>query len=161
MTRIRFTIDPGLSDEEIADAILSMGEGIEKSSDIFNATVSIAKSYKNFVFGWANVSIRKDGTQIDDHQGHLIDVEDLEDAAYDFVLHSRSSGDMHITDNMGEMIESVIFTNEKMEKMGIPSGTIPEGWWVGFKLDPEHAELVRSGKRSMFSIEGTARLDPA
>lgn len=127
----------------------------------FKADVKVAKSFKNYVFGWANVSIRKDGTQIEDMQGHLIDVDDLEDAAYEFVLKSYGSGDMHLTSDMGDLIESMVFTREKMDRMGIPSGTIPEGWWVGFKLSPEHAELVRSGKRSMFSIEGSARLDPS
>lgn len=166
MTRVRFFIDPSRSDEELADAIMEMvkehfPEEEVKKADTFTADVTIAKSFKNYVFGWANVSIRKDGTQIEDFQGHLIDTEDLENAAYEFVLRSYGSGDMHASPSaMGELIESMVFTKEKMAKMGIPPGTVPEGWWVGFKTTPEHAELVRSGKRSMFSIEGSARLDP-
>lgn len=133
---------------------------ITRARETFTADITIAKSFKNQVFGWANVSIRKDGTQIEDHQSHRIDTEDLEDAAYDFVVNSYGSGDMHLSSGKGELIESVVFTKEKMAKMGIPIGTIPEGWWIGFKLDPEHAEMVRSGKRTMFSIEGSARLEP-
>lgn len=126
----------------------------------FTAEIHIAKSFKNQVFGWANVSIRKDGTQIEDHQSHRIDTEDLEDAAYDFVLNSYGSGDMHLSSGKGQLIESMVFTKEKMVNLGIPPNSIPEGWWVGFKLDPAHAEMVRSGKRTMFSIEGSARLEP-
>jgi len=166
MTKIRFTIDASKSDAEIFEALkaIALTPVVKKHqplTDKFSADVTIAKSYKNYAFGWANVSIRKDGTQIEDYQGHLIDTDDLEETAYNFVLKGYTSGDMHASADSGELIESMIFTKEKMEKMKIPPGVIPEGWWVGFKLPPEHAELVRSGKRSMFSIEGSARLEPS
>ena len=41
--------------------------------------------------------------------------------------------------------------------MGIPEGTLPVGWWIGFKvLDEEVWEKVRNGTYPMFSIEGEA-----
>ena len=42
--------------------------------------------------------------------------------------------------------------------MGIPPGTLPVGWWIGFQVtDPEVWAKVKDGTYSMFSIEGTAQ----
>jgi hypothetical protein len=49
-------------------------------------------------------------------------------------------------------------TKEKMQAMGIPDGTIPEGMWVGFYIpDDEVYAKVKSGEYRMFSIEGYGR----
>ena len=41
--------------------------------------------------------------------------------------------------------------------MEIPEGTVPIGWWIGFKvIDPDVWEKVKDGTYSMFSIEGEA-----
>ena len=46
---------------------------------------------------------------------------------------------------------------KKMEAMGIPVGTIPVGWWIGFLVtDEEVWEKVKDGTYTMFSIEGEA-----
>ncbi len=134
----------------------------EAPGEAFSAEVKVEKAddYKNLVFGWASVAFTPDGKQILDKQGHAIDVEDLEDTAYDFSINSRGTGDMHKSEGFGQLVESMVLTNEKAELMGIPPGTTPQGWWVGFKVPPEYHESVRSGERTMFSIEGTARLEP-
>ena len=112
----------------------------------------------NLVFGWANVSMRNDGTQIVDHQGHMIDIDELESAAYLFTLHFRESGEMHVGDSKGKLVESIVFTKEKMDAMGIPENTLPEGWWVGFFIeDNDVFNKVKNGDYSMFSIQGVAR----
>ena len=123
-----------------------------------STTVQIAKrdDYENLVFGWANVAFTPDGTQVEDHQSHLIDVEDLESAAYNFVIKDYGSGDMHSSDDYGELVESMVFTKEKMDLLGIKD--MPQGWWVGFKIPPDEHKKVRDGKRTMFSIEGSAKL---
>lgn len=55
------------------------------------------------------------------------------------------------------LVESVVFTEEKQRAMGIPEGTLPVGWWIGFKvLDADVWEKVKDGTYSMFSIEGEA-----
>jgi hypothetical protein len=128
----------------------------------FSADIEIAKSdeYENLVFGWASVAFSKDGTQLVDMQGHAIDVEDLEKAAYDFTIHSYGTGDMHSSEGFGELVESMVFTDEKIELLGLDPGSIEKGWWVGFRVPPEYHEQVRTGKRTMFSIEGTAKLEP-
>ena len=51
----------------------------------------------------------------------------------------------------------VVFTEEKQRAMGIPEGTLPIGWWIGFKVfDTDVWEKVKDGTYSMFSIEGEA-----
>lgn len=108
------------------------------------------------VYGWASVAVHKDGTiELDAHQD-VIDPEDLELAAYQFVLDAGGSGEDHAGEVDGHLIESVVFTDEKLEALGIAKGTVPTGWWVGFHLpDPAAYERAKVGK-TMFSIEGTA-----
>lgn len=112
---------------------------------------------KRLVFGWANVAIRKDGEQIVDYQGDMFDPEDLEEAAYDYVLHFRDAGEEHISHlrKKAKLVESVVFTKEKMAAMGIPEGIVPEGWWIGFKVHDDTAwDKIKKGQYRMFSIEG-------
>lgn len=118
---------------------------------------------KRLVFGWANVAIRKDGQQIVDWQGDMFDPEDLEEAAYDYVLNFRDAGEEHISHlrKKAKMVESVVFTKEKMSAMGIPEGLVPEGWWIGFKVhDDEAWDKIKKGQYRMFSIEGNGTRVP-
>ena len=86
-----------------------------------------------------------------------MDPEELEKAAYNFVELYREGGEMHERGGAAVLIESVVFTKEKMKAMGIQEGTVPEGWWIGFRvLDPDVWEKVKDGTYSMFSIEGEA-----
>lgn len=129
------------------------GEGIIKSR------FHIAKSddEKMLAFGWANVSMRVDGKLIEDWQSDIIEPEELENAAYEYVLLYREGGEMHERGGAAVLIESVVFTEEKMQAMGIPVGTLPIGWWIGFKVtDKDVWEKVKDGTYQMFSIEGEA-----
>jgi len=108
-------------------------------------------------FGWASVSVEEDGSQVDDYQDDMIDPEDLENAAYNFVMFFRDAGEMHVRNGVGTLIESMVFTPEKLQALGIPEGSLPTGWWVGFQItDPNVWAKVKSGQYPMFSIEGTA-----
>ena len=112
---------------------------------------------KRLIFGWANVAITLDGVQVVDHQKDMIDPEDLEEAVYDYVLNFRDGGEEHIPNlrKKARMVESCMFTKEKMKAMGIPEGIVPEGWWIGFYVDDDDAwEKVKDGTYQMFSIEG-------
>lgn len=112
---------------------------------------------KRLAFGWANVAVTVDGEQTPDRQGDVIDTDVLEDAAYRFVELYREGGEMHERGNVAVLVESMVFTKEKMWAMGIPTGTVPEGWWVGFRvLDDDVWEKVKTGEYSMFSIGGRA-----
>lgn len=122
-------------------------------------TFKIAKSddEQMLAFGWANISIRSDGEVIEDWQEDIIEPADLENAAYEFVRLYREGGEMHERGGVATLVESVVFTEEKCKAMGIPEGTLPVGWWIGFKvLDKDVWEKVKDGTYSMFSIEGEA-----
>lgn len=113
---------------------------------------------QHLVFGWANVSIQKDGKIPLDWQGDITSPEVLEKAAYNFVLKHRVSGEMHQGEAKGYLVESVMMTKQKMEAMGIPEGIVPEGWWVGFYIpDDDVVEKIKSGEYKMFSIQGKAK----
>lgn len=112
---------------------------------------------KRLAFGWANISIDETGEQLVDWQEDMIDPEELENAAYEFVKLYREGGEMHERGDCAILIESVVFTEEKMRAMGIPEGTLPIGWWIGFYVtDDDVWEKVKSGEYPMFSIEGEA-----
>ncbi len=128
-------------------------------ADIVKGRFKIAKSdeEKRLVFGWASVSMRVDGEVIEDWQDDIVEPGELEHAAYEYVLLYRDGSEMHERGGVASLVESVVFTEEKMKAIGIPEGTLPVGWWIGFKvLDEEVWEKVKDGTYSMFSIEGTA-----
>lgn len=120
---------------------------------------------KRLVFGWALVShdwVQDEITkaysleQVEDYQGDIIDVEDLEDMAYKFAKLYREGGEMHQRGGTAIMVESVVFTLEKQAALGIPEGSMPVGWWIGFEVLDEAAwEMVKDGTYTDFSIEGT------
>ena len=131
----------------------------EKKKEINKKRFKIAKAddEKHQAFGWANVSIRTDGELIEDWQGDIVEPDELEQAAYKFVELYREGGEMHERGGVAYLIESVVFTEEKMAAMGIPEGTLPVGWWIGFQVtDADVWEKVKDGTYSMFSIEGKA-----
>lgn len=118
---------------------------------------------KRLVFGWASISITVHGEQLEDRQKDIIDPEDLEEAAYEYVLNFRDTGEEHISTmrKKGKLVESCVFTAEKQKAMGIPEGTLPIGWWIGFKIEDDAAwARVKNGTYKMFSIEGKANREP-
>lgn len=132
----------------------------EKEPDgIVKGRFKIAKSDddKMLAFGWASVSARIDGEVIEDWQSDIIEPEELENAAYNFVELYREGGEMHERGGAAVLIESIVFTEEKMQAIGIPAGMLPVGWWIGFKvIDRDVWEKVKDGTYPMFSIEGEA-----
>lgn len=118
--------------------------------------ISKTDKAKQHVFGWAYVSQDKDGNVVIDKSGEFVDdVAEIEKAAYDFVLKSRQGDTDHTNVHSADMIESMVFTAEKIEKMGIPQGVMPLGWWVGFKINDANAwSRVEKGELVMFSIHG-------
>ncbi|MCL2215408.1 MAG: XkdF-like putative serine protease domain-containing protein [Defluviitaleaceae bacterium] len=113
---------------------------------------------QRLVFGWASVAARVDGEVIEDHQRDIIETEVLEKAAYEYTLDFGTAGEMHQRGGVGRLVESVVFTKEKAAAMGIPVGIIPEGWWVGYRIDDDEVwKKIKTGEYSMFSIEGSAQ----
>ena len=127
--------------------------------DIAGGKFSITKSDngRHLAFGWASIAIKNNGEVVKDWQEAIIEPAELENAAYGFVELYREGGEMHERGGAAVLVESVVFTKEKAEAMGIPEGILPTGWWIGFKvLDEDVWEKVKDGTYSMFSIEGTA-----
>jgi len=107
-----------------------------------------------------------------DSQGDYIEPTELEKAAYEFVATCRVGGDMHVRKGTGELVESIVFTDEKRQALAtdpttgkvdevalaVFKATIPDGWWVGYRIsDPVQWEMVKSGERPMFSVHGRAK----
>ena len=126
-------------------------------------TITKTEPDKMLVFGWGNVAVGEDGVQLTDLQGDVIDPEDLEAAAYEHVLNFRSTGERHDPGlrKKGRLVESCVFTKEKQAAIGIPPGLVPEGWWVGYKIDdPVAWEKIKNGEYESLSIEGKGQRTP-
>lgn len=151
-----------------AEADLASGEGATEKRFEGGAQIAKLDEDRHLVFGWQSVTVAKDGTQVVDSQGDMIATPDLEEAVYDFVLHSRKGGEMHRKGESGEvavkaaLVESIVFTEEKMASLGIPEGTVPEGWWAGYHIQDDAVwEKVKSGEYRAFSIGGSGVRVPA
>lgn len=120
---------------------------------------------KHLAFGWASV-VEVNGSPVVDRQGDYIGIDDIESAAYVYVEKSRVGGDMHrrttgkelagedAPHHVADLVESMVFTPEKIAKMGLPHH-FPVGWWVGYKVHDEDTwQEVKKGNRSGFSIHG-------
>lgn len=150
--------------KKFSDLIVKSAENSQKDNanspnEVIKGRFKIMKSddEKMLAFGWANVSVRVDGEVIEDWQEDIIEPEELENAAYNYVLLYREGGEMHERGGAAVLVESVVFTEEKMQAMGIPKDTLPIGWWIGFKVtDSDVWEKVKDGTYPMFSIEGEA-----
>lgn len=146
--------------ERSASSILGLSKSYSED-DTFE--IQKTDDDKRLVFGWANVATRANGEVIQDWQDDIVDPEDLEEAVYEYVLNFRDGGEEHLPGlrKKCRMVESVVFTDEKLEAMGIPKGTVPLGWWIGFYVDDNEAwKKIKSGHYKMFSVEGNGRRVP-
>lgn len=129
-----------------------------------NAEISKLDEDKRQVFGWASVS-EIDGVAVLDLQGDYMPIEEVEKSAYRFVLESRVGGDQHARvaksatspKHTSDLIESMVFTDEKVKAMHLPED-FPRGWWIGMQVhDEQNWQDIKSGKRTGFSVHGTGR----
>ncbi len=117
-----------------------------------------ARDAEQLVSGWANVSVNANGSVPLDWQDDVIPPETLEKAAINFMMDYRDSGVMHQGGAVGTVVESIVFTKEKQEALGIPEGILPIGWFITVKVhDAETFAKVKDGTYKMFSIQGTCR----
>lgn len=122
-------------------------------------TISKVDIEQRLVFGWASIS-QIDGVDVIDRQGDIIPPDELERAAYEFMLRFRQQGDMHSEIGVGYAVESMVFTAEK-EACGLVAkndvGQQIFGWFVGFKVENDAVwKRVREGELPEFSIGGRA-----
>jgi hypothetical protein len=122
-------------------------------------TVDIKKAEPcGLVSGWASIAVQPDGSLPLDWQDDVIMPETLEKAAINFMMNYGESGIMHKGGSVGTVVESIVFTKEKQEAIGIPPGTVPEGWFITVQLhDKSLIEKVKDGTYKMFSIQGKAK----
>lgn len=107
---------------------------------------------QQLVYGWASV-IEDNGRPVVDSQGDVISPRELVKAAHNFVTTSRAAKQMHQGGKVGEIIESVVFTDEMQKVLGINLGKV--GWWVGMKIHSDDVwKRVKSGELREFSIGG-------
>jgi hypothetical protein len=133
-----------------AEAILTM-----------QATISKADDSQQRLFGWASIAVRKTGEPLIDLQGDVIDIEDLEEAWYEYVVESGELNFQHTGPVRGHLIEAMVFTPEKIAALGLPQDSLPLGTWVGYYLpDAEDYAAVKQLGYFMFSIEGSAMREP-
>ena len=128
-------------------------------SKVANGTIVKIDQEKQLVFGWASVIKDTNDKILLDRQEDFIESEDeLEKAAYDYVLKSRDGGEMHIRKGVSTMVESVVLSKEKQLALGIPMGIVPIGWWVGFKVNDDRVwNEVKKGGYVGFSVHGTGK----
>lgn len=111
---------------------------------------------KRRVFGFFSV-VEENGKPVIDYQGDVIDSDDLEEAAYKYVMYSRMGDERHDERAKAMLIESVYFSKEKQAALGIDLGKVC--WWGGFYItDDDLWEKVKSGQYSMFSIGGRSKV---
>lgn len=119
---------------------------------------------RRIVFGFAKFSEDPNnrGYYYIDKQGDVITTEDLENSAYEYALTSRSSGTMHVQKGVGNLVESVVVTPEKLDAWGLEPDAVPVAWWVGYHVgeveegQPDPFESIKKGEYLGFSVEGTA-----
>ena len=110
------------------------------------------------VFGWASV-IEKNGAEIVDFHQDVIDVDELENAAHDFILSSGEGRLMHTEKVVARPIASLVFTKELQKTLGIDLGLV--GWLLGFQVEEQGVwKAIKEGRLSMFSIGGSAIREP-
>jgi hypothetical protein len=131
-------------------------------SVIWDVEFSKVDDDKHQVFGWASI-VEMNGKPVVDRQGDWISPEEIEKAAYTYVVKSRTGGHQHKRTETGEvfkasdMIESFVVTDEKVSQMGLPDDT-PRGWWVGYHISDEDAwRKVKSREVTGFSIHGRGK----
>jgi len=122
-----------------------------------NVTISKRKDDERLAFGWLYVTRRADGSRVIDQSQEYIDIDDLRPLAYRFVADSRKARVLHVED-AGTIVEMCVFDDEKKRALGIPPGIMPEGIWIGARIDHDEAwKGVRTGLFKMFSIRVKTR----
>lgn len=103
---------------------------------------------------------------VKDREEDKIKTESLETSVYKYVRTSRDASVNHKTLGVGELVETMVFTKEKVEalKKALTEAGIPhtieigaEFWWGGhYVKDDDVWEGVKNGDYESWSIGGTA-----
>lgn len=115
--------------------------------------------HERLVFGWANVPhpVNKGDAPKVDLQDDQIFLSELEHAVYEYVEFLGEGDEMHTETVKAQLVESMVFTPEKLEKMGITEWDGNYGWWTGYRVDADVFAKVLDGTYKMLSIGGSAQ----
>lgn len=112
---------------------------------------------KKQVFGFFSV-VEAGGVPVIDSQGDVILSEDLEKSVYKYVKVSRMGDDRHDGRCKAILIESMFFSKEKQQALGIDLGLV--GWWGGFEIiDDVMWAKIKAGEYESFSIGGAGNYE--
>lgn len=151
--------------ERYQERAVKNNRSIGKRDEIDHEFTIVSKNdEKQLVFGYASVGLDNEGNALIDKQGDVIDdPSEMERSAYNFVMHSRDGGEMHIRKGVSTLVESFVVTPEKLQAMSVV-GDLPDdviksfpqaAWWVGFKVnDRDVWEKVKKREYPMFSVHG-------
>jgi hypothetical protein len=129
----------------------------------YSSTIEIKATApeQRVVYGWARVARDVDGRvvyssdNLDQDVQLWQSIDEIEAASHLYLMDSRGSTDAHVIANVAVPVASIVFTPAIQAALGIPEGTVPEGWFVGLKvLSDEVWDKVRDGTYQSFSIGG-------
>lgn len=130
---------------------------LRKSDTNFESYGQVTKmdTEQRIVYGYASV-ISKDGVPIVDRQGDIITAQELEKAASQFMLGTRTGLTMHKGEPTTTIIHSFPMTEETKKAYQIESPY--EAWLIAVKVhDDETWDKVKNGELKDFSIGGKAQ----
>ena len=119
--------------------------------------------------GWAYIAHARDGSQVVDHSGDIVDTPEawtaLSDAFVEYALDSRSGDLDHEEFGASDLVELLIADDEKASALGLPPGALPQGVYVSFKARTSPAgrrlwEGVKNGTIRSLSIVGDGWREP-
>lgn len=107
---------------------------------------------QRMAWGWASVTTRN-GQPLEDLQGDVIETEELQKAVHEFVRKKRIMGEMHTVIGTGDIVDSIVFTDDIQKALGIDLGK--EGWFVGVHVTSDSTwARVKKGELRGFSLGG-------
>lgn len=145
-----------------------MTEKCDITDASFELTAKLAKADEEsrVVFGLFSVT-KISSDLVEDLEKDSIPTENLEKSVYNYVRKSRDASINHKTLGVGELVESMMFTKEKVEALkkaladaGIPHTIEIDGefWWGGhYVTDDAVWKGVKSGDYESWSIGGSAK----
>ena len=132
-------------------------------SDSLRVPIAKVDLERRLFGGWAYIARARDGSQVVDHSGDVIDTPEawtaLTDSFVEYALDSRSGDLDHAEFGAADLVEMFVSDAEKRAALGLPEGSLPDGVYVSFKARTSPAgrrlwEQVKSGAIRSLSIVG-------
>ena len=119
--------------------------------------------------GWAYIAHARDGSQVVDLSGDIVDTPEawqaLEDAFVEYAVDSRSGDLDHEEFGASDLVELFIADDRKASALGLPAGSLPQGVYASFRARTSPAgrrlwEGVKNGTIRSLSIVGDGWREP-